>query len=893
MYNLVDIHFHTDDSFDAFRNETFDVDKLISVLKDEDENYSVRLLCKTDHNRFNFKHYLSMAQKFSAAGITLLPGIEINAADNIHWIFIFDNTSVCEGVPEYNDYHGQTLDDKINEYFGYDASDDEKNVLKQAEVAQSASHEIKDFIKILHKLNVPYIAIPHLNKTKGWYAQLKKDPLQLNIVEEYLNSNIINGFESKNQDDFITNAIQQTENCIAHLQNEYEQLERSQTETKKKQFQENLQRRIDHLAKMIELKNSISNGDVALIYGSDFHCRENENIESYRNYKEKLFFIKAKPTFEGLRISLLDQYSRIFSQERKKKYSKQSIACIDYIVLEQAGKKTCLSLGDGLNSIIGARGTGKSYLLSLLTGKTEKYNNSSITSDIKMDEICFSDGSKKSNLTISDYDILTQRGANVSTNQNENSIYGLLADAPFKMSSYLEEVKKLDATPVKNLSISSFINQINELIDCYIEINDARKNELNLSFIKLYNEYYNEQSENIHLSDIFSNAEQIAKTENTQLSDVLNNIETIRGNTESTIKIIKKIEKQKAFPEIGVSFEDEKRLLEGLINDKLKYVSDFYADRLENYKRILNVVNSILSTIRQNSTNIENTLTGNINDLSNFINKTLSNLRKSKQKSIAILERGKNSISDEEIYRINVGKQVYEIKTISSLDLFALSQQAFDELFSNYKVEYSAKIFIDCFQYEYFGKRFIEKIYKKFDRRYKDFHFKTPILDKELFLNFDNGEFKNWANLSPGQRADKLLDIVLNGDSGKILLIDQPEDDLDNETIYKTITRKIRDLKLRRQIILVTHNANIAITGDSDALIVCQNDNEHFSCYCDGIESQEKYSYKSINSTLDERKILLIAAEILDGGKEAIRKRVRKIGYKDIFYKEKSNENNF
>lgn len=334
-------------------------------------------------------------------------------------------------------------------------------------------------------------------------------------------------------------------------------------------------------------------------------------------------------------------------------------------------------------------------------------------------------------------------------------------------------------------------------------------------------------------------------------------------------------------------------MLEGLINDKLKYVSDFYADRLKNYKRILNVVNSILSTIRQNSTNIENTLTGNINDLSNFINKTLSNLRKSKQKSIAILEQGKNSISDEEIYRINVGKQVYEIKTISSLDLFALSQQAFGELFSNYKVEYSAKIFIDCFQYEYFGKRFIEKIYKKFDRRYKDFHFKTPILDKELFLNFDNGEFKNWANLSPGQRADKLLDIVLNGDSGKILLIDQPEDDLDNETIYKTITRKIRDLKLRRQIILVTHNANIAITGDSDALIVCQNDNEHFSCYCDGIESQEKYSYKSINSTLDERKILLIAAEILDGGKEAIRKRVRKIGYKDIFYKEKSNENNF
>lgn len=89
-----------------------------------------------------------------------------------------------------------------------------------------------------------------------------------------------------------------------------------------------------------------------------------------------------------------------------------------------------------------------------------------------------------------------------------------------------------------------------------------------------------------------------------------------------------------------------------------------------------------------------------------------------------------------------------------------------------------------------------------------------------VLTGLNKGEFKNWANLSPGQRADKLLDIVLNGDSGKILLIDQPEDDLDNETIYKTITRKIRDLKLRRQIILVTHNANIAITGDSDVSIM-------------------------------------------------------------------------
>ena len=138
----------------------------------------------------------------------------------------------------------------------------------------------------------------------------------------------------------------------------------------------------------------------------------------------------------------------------------------------------------------------------------------------------------------------------------------------------------------------------------------------------------------------------------------------------------------------------------------------------------------------------------------------------------------------------------------------------------------------------------------------------------------------------PGERADKLLNIVLNGDSGKILIIDQPEDDLDNETIYRTMVQKIRELKLRRQIIIVTHNANIAISGDSDRLIVCQNNNGAFSCYCDGIESTRQYDYHSINSTIRNQKILTIAAKILDGGKEALRKRVRKIGYKDLFYKE-------
>ena len=865
MYNLVDIHFHTDDSFDAFEKESFDIDKLISILKDENDDYSIKLLCKTDHNRFNFKKYLEMAKKLYAEGITLLPGIEINSTNSIHWIIIFDNISVNVGIPENDDYYGQTLDDKINEFFRYDLSEKNETLLNQAQKIQATTHDIKSFIKILHDLNIPYIAIPHLNKTKGWYIQLKKDKEQLKVVEEFLNSNIINGFESKNQDDFIGSAIKQTQDHIDQIQNDYKKLESSKTEEEKKQFKEGLQRRIDHLKSMIRLNNSITNGDAALIYGSDFHCRGNETIESYKEYKNDLFFIKAEPTFEGLRISLLDQFSRIFTHERKRKFSKNSITCIDHIVLDQAGKEVIIPFGDGLNSIIGARGTGKSYLLSLITGKTEKYKDSTIVSDISLKRIVFSNGTEKDTLTPIDYDFLTQRGTNTSmSDQNENSIYGLLADAPFKMASYLEEIRKLDQSPTSNLCIGAFIDRINKLVDCYIEIANARNTDLNISFFNLYNEYYTEQSDNIRLSELFGDSEHYMQTEVTQIKEALKQIEIVQNNTDLVLDALQKIENQKYFSSTGITFIDEKKSFVELKEGKLSRLSTFYKQKKEVANRVLKIIETITYSIRQNSTNTENTLSNNINNLSSFIITSISSLRKSKKESISVCNEGQTSVKDEEVYKINVGQQVYEIKTISTLNIFNLSQKEFEELFSFYKVEYIPDIFVDCFKFENFGKEFIEKVYNKLDRRHKNYHFEIPQLEKELFLNFD-GSFKNWKTLSPGQRADKLLDIVLDGDSGKILLIDQPEDDLDNETIYKTITKKIRELKLRRQIVIVTHNANIAITGDSDKIIVCQNDNKHFSCYCDGIESQKLYSYKSINSTLNGLKMLLIAAEILDG----------------------------
>ena len=73
--------------------------------------------------------------------------------------------------------------------------------------------------------------------------------------------------------------------------------------------------------------------------------------------------------------------------------------------------------------------------------------------------------------------------------------------------------------------------------------------------------------------------------------------------------------------------------------------------------------------------------------------------------------------------------------------------------------------------------------------------------------------------LSDGQRHTILLTIAMLAESNVPLVIDQPEDDLDNAFIFSSIVTTLRSIKEKRQVILVTHNANIAVLGDSELIL--------------------------------------------------------------------------
>jgi predicted ATPase len=76
------------------------------------------------------------------------------------------------------------------------------------------------------------------------------------------------------------------------------------------------------------------------------------------------------------------------------------------------------------------------------------------------------------------------------------------------------------------------------------------------------------------------------------------------------------------------------------------------------------------------------------------------------------------------------------------------------------------------------------------------------------------------SELSPGERGNLLLIFYLLVDRNDIpLVIDQPEENLDNQTVYRTLVPCMRDAKTRRQIVVVTHNPNLAVVCDADQVI--------------------------------------------------------------------------
>ena len=167
-----------------------------------------------------------------------------------------------------------------------------------------------------------------------------------------------------------------------------------------------------------------------------------------------------------------------------------------------------------------------------------------------------------------------------------------------------------------------------------------------------------------------------------------------------------------------------------------------------------------------------------------------------------------------------------------------------------------------------FGGRFTKYLQREFGRRPELLdNLLTWFPEDGLVVRYsrtgDGKDFQPISQASAGQRSAAMLAFLL-AHGEEPLVLDQPEDDLDNHLIYDLVVRQIRENKLRRQIIIVTHNPNIVVNGDAEMV------------HALAFEAGQCVVKQS--GSLQEEAIRDEVCRVMEGGREAFRRRYRRLG---------------
>ena len=135
-------------------------------------------------------------------------------------------------------------------------------------------------------------------------------------------------------------------------------------------------------------------------------------------------------------------------------------------------------------------------------------------------------------------------------------------------------------------------------------------------------------------------------------------------------------------------------------------------------------------------------------------------------------------------------------------------------------------------------------------------------LQVEYSRKGDGRDFQSIGQASAGQRAAAMLAFLL-AHGNEPLVLDQPEDDLDNHLIYGLVVQQIRSNKLRRQLIIVTHNPNIVVNGDAELIHVLD-----FNHQC----------HVKQTGSLQDQAMRREVCQVMEGGEEAFERRYQRLG---------------
>ncbi|SDY18023.1 TrlF family AAA-like ATPase [Hymenobacter psychrophilus] len=691
------------------------------------------------------------------------------------------------------------------------------------------------------------------------------------------------------------------------------------------------------------------------IHGSDAHSLERIGKPS----KDRFCWIKATPTFEGLKQIVHEPGDRIKIQTDKpeEKHKSEYIKRIKFI--DQSSSKYFINeeinINQNLTTIIGGKSTGKSLLLD--------YINSTI------------DPGSKSIYDIPDIDFQVEWGDGeiylLSDKQQDKSrqvtfipqlyIETMLKDNKTQFNEII--LKTLREKPEFNQHYNSHINKrrdktvgietvIISLMNDYKSLAED-KNELNslgdrqakiteLEFIKLQIDNIrkastlsdDQQTEFINLK---SNEQDIAAEikEKNALANVIEDL--LDYHTNHTVNLLDKLksnalELKSKLQEDSHSTVDE--TVENINLITLPYLEEIYntfTKRTEIKERItilkndlaLNLANQapLAEKIGNQSKTTELTIELNrfqfeieridnkaksvqlylnkINESKKLLLDNYTDLRNEYKNIVDKINNEYRNVVDDDgirlIAKYNFNKDVFWDKFIN---LFNLKTTSFANLFN-----YDGKtIFENNDIYTYEDETHIEFIDKCFDILI-DTEYNSKVKFKNSNINEDaiKGLFQDYFELtftieqdgddigrmSPGKKGLILLKLFLSLKNEKSpILIDQPEDNLDYRTIYNELKDFLKKRKVQRQIIMVTHNANLVVATDAELVIVAsqagqnKKENNKFKFeYVSGALEHHFQKNESCKGILYQMGIREHVCEILEGGQEAFEKREAKYGF--------------
>lgn len=584
--------------------------------------------------------------------------------------------------------------------------------------------------------------------------------------------------------------------------------------------------------------------DLPMLIFSDCH-----NIEVYPMYKKEddkrpnflsvlgnveFPFNSLKLAFQDSKLRIgLDKIDgnknyRIATKKNQMPYGIESIKI----------NSSVIDFSEYQNTIIGGFGSGKSFLMKLLISGPEKLREShsseygQLLDEIKSFNIVMSDGSSRNSLKE-----IHQNFEMIIFEQNERLYYENVIQEDEKNN--LEEKLKIKFPELEPIDDMNF-----DRLD---------------SYIKKYTSLKNKQLTDSLEYDLLEKREFYRVNRDADI----NSLEIESENMESIIELLN-AEKEKEVFEQAIYSKDEQVKIEDVMkmimskNKKWKENTQTYNDMLKQLDKNIEKFNKEES---ENNSNI------------------VSNIEIYEDIKEHIIQIGK-SLKDLSKESIKVENELIEIKYIENKNKESIFEYGDYELITRYQCNkdyrnYQDSILKSAYRQHSFFNGIINTI-KNNDNFHNNLDFKTNIsnyYERNFYNDFSKFSYdikkdkKSIMERSAGERANMILELIFSiieeskDNKERILLIDQPEDHLDNKNIDSNIVQKIIKMKENNtlpQLILVTHNANVSISADSENIIIANKENN----IC---------KYK--NSGIENDSFVADVCKILEGGPDALKRR--------------------